>query len=150
LPLLEGRILLNGPESSTTITVTIPIATITITIFVLVVVIDIMPVDDHTAVAAATKQLANSRSAGPGRGIDVSADIGCGQGLVIGLVKFCGTKIRFRLESAATECEPDDCGMVSTRTLVMLTTPSTAPEPSGEPAGLTALLAPDSSGHRPR
>src|SRR2546423_10205997 len=64
------------------------------------------------------------------------------RGVVTGLVKFCGTKIRFRLASAATECEPEDCGMVSTRTLVMLMTPSTAPEPSGEPVGLTALLAP--------
>src|SRR5215470_10112069 len=63
-------------------------------------------------------------------------------GVVTGLVKFCGTKIKFRLESAATECEPDDCGMVSTRILEELTTPSTAPEPSEEPAGLMALLAP--------
>src|SRR2546430_5473824 len=30
----------------------------------------------------------------------------------------CGTKMRLRLESAATECEPDDCGTVSIRTLV--------------------------------
>ena len=49
---------------------------------------------------------------------------------------------RLRLESAATECEFDDCGMVSIRTLVPSTTPSTAPEPSGEPAGFIALLAP--------
>src|SRR5207249_1758656 len=38
----------------------------------------------------------------------------------------CGTKMRLRLESAATECEPDDCGTVSIRTLVASITPSTA------------------------
>src|SRR5262249_44201800 len=64
-------------------------------------------------------------------------------GVVLVLVKFCGTKMRLRLESAATECEPDDCGMLSIRKLVSaLTTPSTAPEASGEPAGLGFLLAP--------
>src|SRR5207247_4490172 len=35
----------------------------------------------------------------------------------------CGTKMRLRLESAATECEPDDCGTVSIRTLVASITP---------------------------
>ena len=34
--------------------------------------------------------------------------------------------MRLRLESAATECEPDDCGTVSIRTLVPSITPSTA------------------------
>src|SRR5262245_40690983 len=38
----------------------------------------------------------------------------------------CGTKMRFRLESAATECDPEDCGTVSIRTLVLSMTPSTA------------------------
>src|SRR3954470_20292675 len=38
----------------------------------------------------------------------------------------CGTKIRLRFESAATECEPEDCGMVSISTLVPSITPSTA------------------------
>src|SRR5262245_14619485 len=38
----------------------------------------------------------------------------------------CGTKMRLRLESAATECEPDDWGMVSISTLVASITPSTA------------------------
>src|SRR6266850_8343599 len=38
----------------------------------------------------------------------------------------CGTKMRLRLESAATECDPEDCGMVSIRTLVPSITPSTA------------------------
>ena len=47
--------------------------------------------------------------------------------------------MRLRLESAATECEFDDCGMVSISTLVPSTTPSTASEPSGEPAGLMHL-----------
>ena len=54
-----------------------------------------------------------------------------------------GTKIVLRLESASmTECEPDDCGMVSIRTLVPSITLSTAPVPSGEPAGLIAALEP--------
>jgi hypothetical protein len=40
----------------------------------------------------------------------------------------CGTKISFRRESAATECEAEDCGMASTKKFVVpLTTPSTAP-----------------------
>src|SRR5262249_59352685 len=38
----------------------------------------------------------------------------------------CGTKIRLRVESAATECEPELCGIFSIRTLVLSTTPSTA------------------------
>ena len=52
----------------------------------------------------------------------------------------CGTKTRLRLESAATECEPDDCGIVSIRTLVPSITPSTEPLLRGEPAGLIAAL----------
>src|SRR5215831_14057265 len=39
----------------------------------------------------------------------------------------CGTKIRLRNVSVATECEPDDCGIFSIRRLVAAsTTPSTA------------------------
>ena len=37
----------------------------------------------------------------------------------------CGTKIKFRFESAATECEPDDCRIFSISTLVPSITPST-------------------------
>ena len=36
-------------------------------------------------------------------------------------------KMRLRLESAATECDPLDCGKLSISTLVPSTTPSTAP-----------------------
>src|ERR1700675_1244668 len=39
----------------------------------------------------------------------------------------CGTKIRLRLESAATECEPEPCGTVSISCLDLASiTPSTA------------------------
>src|SRR5262249_18406066 len=49
-------------------------------------------------------------------------------------VPTCGTKIRLRLESAATECELEDCGTFSINVLVPASiTPSTAP-PCGQPA----------------
>src|SRR5262244_3551996 len=39
----------------------------------------------------------------------------------------CGTKIRLRVKSVATECEPDDCGTVSIRTFLCASiTPRTA------------------------
>src|SRR6516225_1623235 len=38
----------------------------------------------------------------------------------------CGTKMRLRVESAATECEFELCGIFSIRTLVLSTTPSWA------------------------
>ena len=64
----------------------------------------------------------------------------------------CGTKMRLRLESAATECEPDDCGMVSIRTLVLSITPSTAAWVAAVGQGavvLQFLLEPCSSACRP-
>src|SRR3954468_3689066 len=53
----------------------------------------------------------------------------------------CGTKIRLRLESAATECEPDDCGIVSISTLVASITPRTA-ACAGQPEGAQLRFEP--------
>src|SRR6266511_164714 len=56
----------------------------------------------------------------------------------------CGTKIRLRLESAATEWEFCDCGIFSISTLVPSMTPSAAPPAGdGQPLALPqALLEP--------
>jgi hypothetical protein len=101
---------------------------IPIPVVVVRVLADIMDVDTDTPVGAAANPRAPTAVVSPpAPTTEKGAD--------------CGTKMRLRLESAATECEPDDCGMVSIRTLVLSITPSTAAW-SGQPAGAQFLLEP--------
>ena len=89
----------------------------------IVVSVDFMLIDGNAPVHAATDPLANGVVSPPVPTTETGAT--------------CGTKMRLRLESAATECELADCGMASIRTLVPSTTPHRAVR-AGRPITLLA------------
>ena len=83
-----------------------------IPVVMVLVLIDIMDVDTDTPVSAAANPRAHvsSVTAGPDHGDR----------------RRLRNEDKVALESAATECDPEDCGTVSIRTLVPSMTPSTA------------------------
>jgi hypothetical protein len=86
---------------------------IPIPVVIVLVLVDIMDVDTDTPVGAAANPRAPTSVVSPPAPTTATGTD-------------CGTKMRLRLESAATECDPEDCGTVSIRTLVPSITPSTA------------------------
>ena len=113
------------------------VVAIVVVVAVFVVVLDSVLVDRNTAVHAAADQLAHGGAAGPSGGVLV-AQRNRGGRRRVGFWH----ENQVSLRVGRHQCEPDDVGMVSIKTLVPSTTPSTEPLPSGDPAGLIAPLAP--------